>query len=103
MRRLLPYHIDRCPDAAPDAASDAAPDAAQESKRLQAGCTCTGSKADGLHRLRQVVAKLERRGKTPVLPVLPFGIGELDASLPGGGLTCGLLHEIVPLAHRERP
>lgn len=63
----------------------------------------SGSKAHHLDRLRQVVAKLERRSASGTMPVLPFGTRELDERLPGGGLACGLLHEISPMTHRERP
>ncbi len=62
-----------------------------------------GRKVQRLQKLRQVVAKLERRGVGQAVPVLPFSISELDERLPGGGLTCGLLHEMLPKTHRERP
>jgi protein ImuA len=62
-----------------------------------------GSKAHQLDKLRQVVAKLGRRTGSETMPVLPFGIGELDERLPGGGLACGLLHEMSPKTHCERP
>lgn len=62
-----------------------------------------GSKARRLESLRQVVAKLERRNADQAVPVLPFGIAEVDQRLPGGGLSCGLLHEMSPKTHRERP
>src|SRR5689334_1440683 len=62
-----------------------------------------GSKARHLENLRQVVAKLERRNAAQAVAVLPFGISEIDQRLPGGGLTCGLLHEMSPTSHRERP
>src|SRR4249919_4072149 len=62
-----------------------------------------GAKAERLQALRQVVASLERRQSTPTLPLLPFGIAELDEHLPGGGLGCGLLHELQAKTHGERP
>lgn len=35
--------------------------------------------------------------------VLPFGIADLDARLPGGGLALGALHEIAPETTADRP
>lgn len=51
-----------------------------------------------LDRLRAVIRRIEgagaaRSGEGTV--VLPLGIGEIDAHLPGGGLPAGTLHEIV--------
>jgi protein ImuA len=59
-------------------------------------------KAQHLERLRHVVAKLERRNASETMPVLSFGIRDLDQRL-GGGLACGSLHEMSPKTHRERP
>jgi protein ImuA len=53
--------------------------------------------------LRQAVAKLERRNASEAAPVLPFGISVLDERLPGRGLACGLLHEVLAKTHWERP
>ena len=51
-----------------------------------------------LDRLRAAIRRIE--GVGPVwsdgsTAVLPLGIGEIDAHLPGGGLPAGTLHEIV--------
>ncbi|WP_159006264.1 damage-inducible mutagenesis protein [Bradyrhizobium sp. S69] len=44
--------------------------------------------------LRRWLERAERRGHAPGL-LLPFGVGELDGHLPGGGLRLGHLHEVV--------
>jgi protein ImuA len=54
--------------------------------------------ADPAHRafeaLRAEIAKIEAGGRVGK-GVLPFGIPELDARLPGGGLPLGALHEVA--------
>ncbi|WP_236960882.1 ImuA family protein [Methylobacterium durans] len=35
--------------------------------------------------------------------VLPFGVGPVDAHLPGGGLRLGRAHEIAPMAEGDEP
>ncbi len=47
-----------------------------------------------LEQLRATVARIERAGVANEAGVLPFGVPELDAALPGGGLPLGALHEI---------
>lgn len=50
----------------------------------------------GLADLRDMVARLERhRAPSAERPPLPFGMPDLDAALPGGGLAMGALHEIA--------
>jgi protein ImuA len=44
--------------------------------------------------LRERIARLEGHGRRAKL-VLPFGIPDLDARLPGGGLALGALHEVA--------
>lgn len=44
--------------------------------------------------LRERIARLEG-GTGRVRKVLPFGVSEIDARLPGGGLALGSLHEIA--------
>src|SRR5215203_4911704 len=44
--------------------------------------------------LRRALERVERQGSRE-LAALPFGISELDARLPGGGLTLGHLHEVI--------
>ena len=44
--------------------------------------------------LRAQIEKIEGRARR-VKSVLPFGIADIDARLPGGGLTLGALHEIA--------
>ncbi len=44
--------------------------------------------------LRERIARLEG-GTGRVRKVLPFGVGEIDRRLPGGGLALGALHEVA--------
>ncbi|MGI4952192.1 MAG: ImuA family protein [Janthinobacterium lividum] len=46
-----------------------------------------------LERLRGSIARIERATLDPV-DILPFGIPEIDAALPGGGLPVAALHEV---------
>ena len=51
-----------------------------------------------LDRLRAAIRRIEEVGPAwsgEATVVLPLGIGEIDAHLPGGGLPAGTLHEIV--------
>ncbi len=51
-------------------------------------------KKPGLETLRAAISRLEGhsdRRRT----VLPFGVREIDARLPGGGLALGALHEVA--------
>ncbi|WP_158912726.1 ImuA family protein [Caulobacter sp. S45] len=54
--------------------------------------------ADPAHRafdaLRTEIAKIEAGGRVGK-GVLPFGVADLDARLPGGGLPLGALHEVA--------
>ncbi len=45
--------------------------------------------------LRDTVARLERHRVSAGRKALPFGIPDLDAALPGGGLAMGALHEVA--------
>jgi protein ImuA len=47
-----------------------------------------------LDELREKIASLEGAGSRK-RSVLPFGVRELDAQLPGGGLAYGALHEVA--------
>ncbi|RVO18194.1 damage-inducible mutagenesis protein [Sinorhizobium meliloti] len=47
-----------------------------------------------LHELRGKIASLEGAGSRN-RSILPFGVPELDAQLPGGGLAFGALHEVA--------
>ncbi len=47
-----------------------------------------------LDELREKIASLEGAGSRK-RSVLPFGVPELDAQLPGGGLASGSLHEVA--------
>jgi len=40
-------------------------------------------------------------GRTDFRQSLPLGLTAIDSCLPGGGLTCGALHEIVPAPHAQ--
>lgn len=46
-----------------------------------------------LHDLRARIAAIE--GVARPHPVTPFGIGEIDRHLPGGGIAGGALHEVA--------
>jgi protein ImuA len=57
----------------------------------------TGRTPAGLERLKAHIKRLEGFGGTLAeanRKVLPFGIDEIDAHLPGGGLVQGALHEV---------
>ena len=60
------------------------------------------SRSRHIANLRQTVARLEHAlpGATPVH--LPFGLPEIDRHLPGSGLTCGAVHEVIAAAHGDR-
>ena len=47
-----------------------------------------------LDHLRSRMAELERHER-PCTPSLPFGVDEVDARLPAGGLATGALHEVA--------
>jgi protein ImuA len=59
-------------------------------------------KAQRLEALRQAVAVAHRQSPC-ARPPFPFGIAEIDECLAGGGLACGLLHEVSAGTHRDRP
>ncbi len=48
-----------------------------------------------LGHLRAAVARIERSGVADGLPSLPFGLPDIDAALPGGGLARSALHEVL--------
>jgi protein ImuA len=48
-----------------------------------------------LDELRGRIARLERRAAPPQASTIPFGLPEIDNTLPGGGLACGALHEVA--------
>ncbi|HKX07117.1 MAG TPA: damage-inducible protein [Stellaceae bacterium] len=55
---------------------------------------------EGLTALKERVGKLAR-GSVGDHRVLPFGISAIDATLPGGGIACGALHEVSGLGGDE--
>ena len=52
------------------------------------------SRPIALHALKTQITRIEGR-EARERGVLPFGIGALDARLPGGGLALGALHEVA--------
>ncbi|MGC9271593.1 ImuA family protein [Acidiphilium sp.] len=50
--------------------------------------------APELNALRETIRRIEAGGRR-ASAVLPFGVAELDARLPGGGLALGSLHEVA--------
>lgn len=53
------------------------------------------SATPNLVQLRAAIARIERHGPVADNGVLPFGIPEIDAVLPGGGLAAAALHEVA--------
>jgi protein ImuA len=53
-----------------------------------------------IEELRRRVARIEKGARESV-PVLPFGVAEIDRRLPGGGLALGALHEVSGLGPDE--
>ena len=53
--------------------------------------------------LRQAVARLETAAPGAEVRHLSFGVPEMQVHLPGPGLACGVLHEVAPAAHGDRP
>jgi protein ImuA len=52
--------------------------------------------------LRQVVARLERASLGAAPSFLSLGLPELHRHLPGAGLPCGALHEVMAAAYGDR-
>lgn len=50
---------------------------------------------DKLDALKRQVAALETGGDPAAAAVLPTGVAALDAELPGGGLACNAVHELL--------
>ncbi len=48
-----------------------------------------------LDQLRATIARIERHSPSTASATLPFGIPEIDAALPGGGLATAALHEVT--------
>lgn len=64
------------------------------------------SKAEVIAELRARIAGFEavtpRMDRPTIRPrVVPCGAGDIDAALPGGGLTCGALHEVLAATYRD--
>ncbi|TXM88854.1 ImuA protein, partial [Methylobacterium sp. WL103] len=47
-------------------------------------------------RIAALRVRLDAERRSDAGGVLPFGVADLDARLPGGGLGLGLLHEVAP-------
>lgn len=54
-----------------------------------------GTRANTLERLRNAIARIEHGRLASVMPVIPFGLPDLDAALPRGGMAAGALHEVA--------
>jgi len=52
--------------------------------------------------LRETVAGMEHVLPSSTPAFLPFGLPEIDRHLPGWGLTCGALHEVIAATHGDR-
>ncbi|HXF55743.1 MAG TPA: ImuA protein [Hyphomicrobiaceae bacterium] len=65
--------------------------------------TTGGTKAFRIAVLRQVVMRLERGLPDPAEERLSLGAPSVDRHLPGAGLACGALHEVVAATHGDRP
>lgn len=60
------------------------------------GAVSGAPRAAALADLRARIRSLEGWGQGGAAGVLPFGLPDLDAALPGGGLPLACLHEILP-------
>lgn len=64
------------------------------------------SRAEVIAELRARLAGFEATGPRMDMPgerplAVPFGVPDIDAVLPGGGLRCGALHEVVAVEYRD--
>ncbi len=62
----------------------------------------SASRSHHIAALRQTVARLEHALPDAMPMHLPFGLPEIDCHLPGSGLACGVLHEVIAAAHGDR-
>ena len=53
------------------------------------------TKHSAIEHLRAAIARIERPTFDTQAHAVPFGIAEIDAVLPGGGLLPGALHEVM--------
>ena len=63
---------------------------------LPSALTVARNRAAVMEELRRVLP-----GRTDFRQSLPLGPTAIDSCLPGGGLACGALHEIVPAPHAQ--
>jgi protein ImuA len=66
-------------------------------------CGWGGERAQQFAALRQAVSKMESRHGDSRSAFLPLGLPEVHRHLPGPGLTCGVLHELVAETDGDRP
>jgi protein ImuA len=60
-----------------------------------------GKRAEIMHELRGLMPR--QNGIIAADRILPFGLPELDACLPQGGLSLAAIHEITPMAEADGP
>jgi protein ImuA len=65
--------------------------------------TFSGARAERLAALRRTVARLESGSPDAAPAYLSLGLPEVHGHLPGPGLPCGALHEVLAMSHGDRP
>lgn len=63
----------------------------------------SGARTEQLAALRRTVARLESGSPDAAPAHLSLGLPEIHRHLPGPGLSCGALHEVLAADHGDRP